>query len=164
LLSAALRHEEVIIAAAQTLRVVAANAGPGVVYSAPAAVGIEKLTDRFEDMVLLVSQHAISKGNFGESLLSLLVSQPEILSEPLDVPSRNFNAFVAATIRRTLRAVEQHTERASVGFLFTVRLLFTVVGRAHRLLNCSSNEEATLILYADSSLKQSVIGRALQIN
>src|SRR6185436_6014140 len=119
-LSATFRNEEVIVAAAQALRIAAADAGPGFVYSAAARLGVEKLTDRLEDVVRLMAKHSISIGYFGESLLGPFVRQPEMSRQPSNVRAGYFNSIVAATIGWALRAVEQHTQRAPIVFWFTV--------------------------------------------
>ena len=101
-LSAALRNEEVIVAAAQTLWIVTTDAGTGFVYSAAARLGVEKLTDRLKNMVRLVTKHAISKSYFGEPLLGPFLLQPEMTCQPPNVRACHFNSIVAATIGRAL--------------------------------------------------------------
>jgi 3-oxoacyl-[acyl-carrier-protein] synthase III len=62
----------------------------------------------FVDMILAVTKHAVSLGDFGVTLLSLHVRQAKMLCDAKQVSPGDIDAIVAAAIGRTLRAVVQH--------------------------------------------------------
>jgi hypothetical protein len=109
-----LGSKKIIVTAAQAVGILSADRGARVIDTTATCFGIKKLTDCFEDVVLLMAKDAAGGRILGVSLFRLVVRDAEVTRDPQDVPLRNLDSFVAAAIRRTLRAVEQHSQRTRV--------------------------------------------------
>ncbi len=119
-LTAALGGEEIIITAAEAVRVLAADCRPRLVDRAAARLFIEKLADLLEYMVTLTAKHAVAIGYLRVPLLGLLISDAEMSGQARDVSSRNFDTIIAATVRRAFRAIKKHVQLSPVCFYTAV--------------------------------------------
>src|SRR4030095_1769155 len=101
-LMAALPGQEVVIAAALFFREGAASLRAVLVDGAVPLGRVEKLASAFEDVILLVSQHAVAVAFYGlgEFTLGLFVTQPETLRQSRDVAFRDQYPVISATIGR----------------------------------------------------------------
>lgn len=105
-----LGSKKIIVTAAQAVGIFPADRGACVINTTATCFGIEKLTDCFEDVVLLMAKYAAGGGILDVSLFCPVIRDAEVTRDSQDVPLRNLDSFVAAAIRRTLRAVEQHSQ------------------------------------------------------
>src|SRR5664279_4783586 len=106
--------EEIVIAACGEIRVFVANARPRVVDGASARFRIKKHTNTAVDLVFLMSKNNFPFTRFREALRRNLGIEIKVLRQLLDVAFVDDDPFVAAAVRRTLRAVVSSHARSSV--------------------------------------------------
>jgi len=101
-LMTALPGQEVVIAASLFFREGAAGVGAMFIDRAVSFGRMEKLASGFEDVIFVVSQHAVAVAfdEFGEFTLGLFVTQLETLCQSRDVAFRDQYPIIGATIGR----------------------------------------------------------------
>src|SRR3954464_3044841 len=102
----ALEAQEVVVATARAVRIVAAHAGGWLVYGAAARLAVEEHAHGVEHRVLLVAQepYLLLCVDLGEALLRLAITELEALRQPLYVARRDLDFRIATAVRRTLGA------------------------------------------------------------
>jgi hypothetical protein len=103
---AALGGEKVVIPAPQAVGITPADFGPGLIDSAASLLAVEKLADRFEDVVFLMAEHAVAIRYLDVSLFDLLDGQMEVFCQTLDVSFVDIDSVIATAIGRAFQTIE----------------------------------------------------------
>jgi hypothetical protein len=116
---AALGGEKVVITAPQAVGIAPADFGPGLIDRAASLVAVEKLADRFEDVVFLMAEHSVAIRYLDISLFDLLDGYTEVFCQTLDVSLVDIDPVIATAIGRAFQTIEEHAQRTAVSAGFT---------------------------------------------
>jgi hypothetical protein len=106
LLAPALGCKKVVVTTSLAIGILAADAGPRVIDGAAPFLAIEELAHTLEDVVFLVAEYTVAKGDFGVAFFGFFVGETEVFGEAGDVTAGHFNTIVTAAISRTLETIK----------------------------------------------------------
>jgi len=142
ILPAPFGRQEIIIAAPQAIGILPANRRARFIDGASARVRVEKAANFFEDMIFLVAKDGSVDRRLCVAAFRLLVRNAKVFCNSQKVAPGYIDSIIAATIRRALVAVEQHSERTRGFFDLPIGYDLTISYDAHpAILGLKEGEE-----------------------